>query len=40
MTRRYAVDVDKMTGDPYKLMNETRQYGVFEIDGVNFVRIN
>ena len=40
VTRRYAVDVDKMTGDPYKLMNETRQYGVFEIDGVNFVRIN
>ena len=40
VTRYYSIDVDKMMGNPYRLPNETRQYGVFQIDGGNFVRVN
>ena len=40
VTRYYTVDVDKMTGNPYRLLNEIRQYGVFDVDGGNFVRVN
>ena len=40
VTRYYIVDVDKMIGNPYRLVYETRQYGIFEIDGVNFKEVN
>lgn len=40
ITRYYTIDVDKMSGNPYKLVYETRQYGIFEIDGQNFKEIN
>jgi hypothetical protein len=40
VTRYYTIDVDKMTGNPYKLISETRQYGIFEIDNKNFKEIN
>lgn len=40
VTRYYTIDVDNMSGNPYKLLNKTKQYGVFEIDGENFVRIH
>ena len=29
-----------MMGNPYRLSNQTRQYGIFEIDGGNFLRVN
>jgi len=34
------VDVDMMTGNPYKLINGTHQSGIFEIDNQNFLRVN
>lgn len=40
VTRNYVVDVNQMNGNPYRLNQYTRQYGVFEIDGANFKRIN
>lgn len=39
VTRYYVVDVNKMHGNPYRLAQDTRQYGVFEIDGANFVSV-
>ena len=38
--RNYIVDVNQMTGNPYSIKNETRQYGIFDIDGVNFQYVN
>lgn len=38
--RNYVVDVNQMTGNPYNIKNETRQYGVFDIDGANFQYVN
>lgn len=40
VTRYYVIDVDKMTGNPYKLIMDTRQYGIFEIDSANFLDVN
>lgn len=40
VTRYYTVDVDKMRGNPYKILFDTRQYGIFDIDGENFVEVN
>ena len=40
VTRYYIIDVDKMVGNPYKLVYETRQYGIFDIDGANFKEVN
>lgn len=37
--REYIIDVNKMVGNPYKFIQETRQYGIFEIDGANFERV-
>lgn len=39
ITRNYVIDVDKMTGNPYKLVYSTKQYGIFDIDGINFKSI-
>lgn len=40
VTRIYTVDVDKMIGNPYKQIIETNQYGIFDIDNKNFLRVN
>lgn len=40
VTRYYTVDVDKMRGNPYKILYDTRQYGIFDIDGENFIEID
>ena len=40
VTRYYTVDTNKMRGNPYKLLKDTRQFGIFEIDGANFVQIS
>jgi hypothetical protein len=34
------VDVDIMTGNPYRFKNKVRQYGMFNIDSSNFLRVN
>lgn len=39
VTRYYTVDIDKMRGNPYKILYDTRQYGIFEIDGENFIDV-
>lgn len=39
VTRDYVIDVDKMIGNPYKLVTPTEQYAIFEIDGANFVDV-
>lgn len=40
VTRHYTLDVDKMIGNPYKLITETTQYSIFEIDNLNFKEVN
>lgn len=40
ITRSYVVDVDNMTGNPYKLNSGKRQYEIYNIDGANFKEIN
>lgn len=40
VTRHYILDVDKMTGNPYKFIVPSRQYGIFDIDGDNLIEIN
>ena len=37
--RSYTVDEDDMTDNPYRLIYETRQYKIFDIDGPNFIGI-
>lgn len=38
--KSYIVDVDKMRGNPYKILYDTRQYSIFSIDGENFIDID
>ena len=40
VNRDYIVDVNQMTGNPYNLNTDTRQYGIFEVDGANFQYLN
>ena len=40
VTRNYILDVDKMTGNPYKFINETKQMAIFDIDGASFKEVN
>jgi hypothetical protein len=39
-TRDYTLDVDNMTGNPYKYLNATRQYVIYDIDSPNFKGIS
>jgi len=39
VNRSYVVDESTMVNNPYKLTVDTRQYGIFEIDGKNFEEI-
>lgn len=36
VTKDFLVDINKMTGNPYNYTTASRQYGIFDIDGVNF----
>lgn len=40
VTRYYVLDVNQMKGNPYKISNPSREYGVFDIDGANLVKID
>ena len=40
ITRDYVVDVNKMQGNPYRLVNDTKQCAIFDVDGANYVRVN
>ena len=37
--RSYTVDEDNMVDNPYRLIYNTRQYQIFDIDGPNFIRV-
>lgn len=36
----YSINVNNMTGNPYKLLQPTRQYAFFDINNANFIRVN
>ena len=38
--KKFIIDIDKMSGNPYVLNNATPQLGYFEIDGENFEYVN
>lgn len=40
VTKNYVVDVNQMTGNPYKITHDRREYGIFDIDTANFIDIN
>lgn len=37
--RSYTIDEDNMIDNPYRLIYDTRQYQIFDIDGANFIRV-
>ena len=39
ITKSYIVNVDQMTGNPYGYTVASRQYGIFDVDGANFVSV-
>lgn len=39
VTRSYMVNTTQMKGQPYNFSTPSRQYGIFEVDGSNFVSI-
>ena len=39
ITRTYIVNMDEMTGSPYNYTSASRQYGIFEVDGANFLSV-
>ena len=40
ITKYYSINVNNMTGNPYKLLQPTRQYAFFDINKANFIRVN
>lgn len=38
--KKFIIDIDRMSGNPYVLNNATPQLGYFEIDGENFVYVD
>ena len=40
LTRNYVIDVDHMSGNPYRLLDFKRQYSIFDLDTTNFEYIN
>lgn len=39
VTKSYMVNVDQMTGNPYTYTTNSRQYGIFDVDGENFISV-
>ena len=39
ITKSYIVNVDQMTGNPYSYTVASRQYGIFDVDGANFISV-
>ena len=39
VTKSYIVNVDQMTGNPYNYTVASRQYGIFDVDGANFISV-
>ena len=40
ITKTFIVNVDQMKGNPYNYSTKSRQYGIFDIDGENFIAVN
>lgn len=39
VTRSYMLNVDQMVGQPYNFTFPSRQYDIFDVDGINFVSV-
>ena len=39
VTRSYTLNEDSMIDNPYRLVYDTRQYKIFDIDGSNFIKV-
>lgn len=40
VTRSYILDVNQFEGNPYKILNFRRQYGIYDIDAASFQYVN
>ena len=40
VTKTFIVNVDQMKGNPYNYSTKSRQYGIFDVDGANFLAVN
>lgn len=40
ITRQYIIDVNHIEGNPYKVVNFKRQYGIFDLDTANFIGVS
>ena len=40
ITKTFIVNVDQMKGNPYNYSTKSRQYGIFDVDGTNFLAVN
>lgn len=40
VTKYYSININNMQGNPYKLLQPTKQYAFFDIDNENFLRLN
>ena len=40
ITRQYIIDVNHIEGNPYKVVNFKRQYGIFDLDIANFIGVS
>jgi len=40
ITKTFIVNVDQMKGNPYNYSTKSRQYGIFDVDGANFLAVN
>ena len=39
-SKNYTIDEDNMIDNPYRLLYDTKQYQLFDVDGINFVRVD
>lgn len=40
VTREYILDTNNMRGNPYRLVTDTKQYAIFNIDSANYLKVN
>ena len=40
ITKQYIIDVNHIEGNPYKVVNFKRQYGIFDLDTANFIGVS
>lgn len=40
ITKYFILDINNMSGNPYRFLQPTKQYAFFDIDNTNFIRVN